>query len=53
MATSTPLPYFPIPPAQYTQTYMSEIVRSFSTFLAQYQNFVQQDENTAVAWFMG
>jgi hypothetical protein len=53
MQISTPLPYFPVPPAQYTQTYMAEVTRSFSTFLTQYQNTIQQDEGTAIAWFMG
>ncbi len=48
-----PVPYFPIPPRNYNQGYMNEVVRSFSTFLTQYQNTLRQDENTALAWFMG
>jgi len=48
-----PVPYFPIPPRNYNQGYMNEMVRSFSTFLTQYQNTLRQDENTALAWFMG
>ena len=31
-------PYFAIPPQEYNQTYMTEIIRSFSVFLEQYQN---------------
>ena len=56
MATPTPLPFFPVAPLDYDQRYLNEIVRSFSTFLAQY-NASQQDSDenkaTAVGWFMG
>ena len=31
-------PYFPVPPQDYTQGYMSEVLRSFSVFLEQNQN---------------
>jgi len=53
MPLNSPLPYFPIPPAEYTQSYMAEVARSFSVFLTQYQNTIQQDEGSALAWFMG
>lgn len=31
-------PFFPDPPRQYSQTYFSELVRSFSTYLVNMQN---------------
>ena len=31
-------PYFPIPPRNYDQGYLAEIVRSFSTYMGQAQN---------------
>ena len=31
-------PYFPIPPQDYNQRYLAEVVRSFSTYLEQAQN---------------
>jgi len=31
-------PQFPLPPREYSQQYMAEIVRSFSVFLQQVQN---------------
>jgi len=31
-------PFFPVPPAQYQQTYLVEILRSFSGYLEQMQN---------------
>ena len=31
-------PQFPVPPAQYEQRYLAEIVRAFSVFLEQIQN---------------
>lgn len=33
-----PVPYFPIPPDQYDQRYLTEVVRSFSVFLNQVNN---------------
>ena len=33
-----PVPFFPVPPAQYTQQYMSEVVRAFSVFANQVTN---------------
>jgi hypothetical protein len=35
---NVPLPYFPVPPAQYNPVYFAEIVRAFSVYLAQQQN---------------
>lgn len=35
---NTALPFFPVPPSDYRQDYMSEIVRSFSVYLASIQN---------------
>ena len=31
-------PFFPVPPAEYQQWYLAEIVRSFSVYLEQMQN---------------
>ena len=31
-------PFFPDPPGQYSQTYFSELVRSFATYLVNMQN---------------
>jgi len=31
-------PFFPIPPQEYQQQYLAEVVRSFSTYLEQMQN---------------
>jgi hypothetical protein len=36
--SSTPIPFFPVPPPEYTQQYMSEVVRSFSVFATQLTN---------------
>lgn len=33
-----PVPFFPVPPQQYNQQYMAEIVRAFSVFAAQITN---------------
>lgn len=33
-----PIPFFPVPPPEYTQQYMSEVVRSFSVFATQITN---------------
>jgi len=38
MSRNLILPFFPVPPDQYNQQYMEEIVRSFSIYLAQMQN---------------
>lgn len=32
------LPQFPLPPSEYSQTYMAEVVRQFTVYLAQQQN---------------
>ena len=31
-------PYFPIPPRQYDQAYLNEVIRAFSVFIQQIQN---------------
>ncbi len=36
--SNTPIPFFPVPPPEYTQRYMSEVVRSFSVFATQLTN---------------
>ena len=38
MSRNLVLPFFPVPPKQYDQQYMSEIMRSFATYLTQIQN---------------
>tara|TARA_E500000331_G_C16720789_1_gene482294 strand:+ start:228 stop:521 length:294 start_codon:yes stop_codon:yes gene_type:complete len=38
MTRNLNLPFFPIAPDQYTQTYMAEVVRAFSVYLLQMQN---------------
>jgi len=38
MSRNLNLPFFPVAPDQYTQTYMAEIVRAFSVYLLQMQN---------------
>ena len=38
MSRNLVLPFFPVPPEQYDQQYMEEIVRSFSVYLTQVQN---------------
>lgn len=38
MSRNLVLPFFPVPPEQYNQQYMEEIVRSFSIYLTQIQN---------------
>lgn len=35
MSRSTPIPYFPVPPAEYRQTYLAEIIRAFSVYAQQ------------------
>jgi hypothetical protein len=34
----SPVPFFPVPPEQYTQQYMAEVVRAFSVFATQITN---------------
>ena len=55
MSTNTPVPFFPIPPQEYKQEYLNEVVRSFSVFLNQFNNTQQvaDDDTTALSWFMG
>ena len=36
--SNTPIPFFPVPPSEYTQRYMAEVVRSFSVFATQLTN---------------
>lgn len=31
-------PYFPIPPSEYSSTYLNEVIRAFSVYLDQQQN---------------
>ena len=38
MSRNLALPYFALPPAEYDQRYFSELVRSFTVYLAQQQN---------------
>lgn len=38
MSRNLVLPFFPLPPAEYDQVYLNEIVRSFSVYLQQIQN---------------
>lgn len=33
-----PVPYFPVPPAQYDQRYFNEVMRAFSVYLEQARN---------------
>lgn len=35
MSRSTPIPYFPVPPAEYRQNYLAEIIRAFSVYVQQ------------------
>jgi hypothetical protein len=37
-SASNPIPYFPVPPAEYSQQYFSEIIRAFSVYSQQVQN---------------
>ncbi len=34
----SPVPFFPVPPSEYTQQYMAEVVRAFSVFANQITN---------------
>lgn len=38
MARNLARPFFPVPPAQYDQNYMAEIIRSFSVYIEQQGN---------------
>ena len=38
MSRNLVLPFFPVPPEEYNQEYMAEIMRSFSVYLTQIQN---------------
>ena len=38
MSRKLVLPFFPIAPQEYDPNFMSEVIRSFSVFLDQYQN---------------
>ena len=38
MSRNTPIPYFPTPPADYTPTYFSEVMRSFTVHVNQVHN---------------
>ena len=38
MSRNLVLPFFPVPPEEYNQTYMVEMMRSFSVYLTQMQN---------------
>jgi len=38
MSRNLVLPFFPIPPEEYNQEYMAEIMRSFTVYLTQMQN---------------
>ena len=38
MSRNLVLPFFPIPPEEYNQEYMAEIMRSFTVYLTQIQN---------------
>jgi hypothetical protein len=38
MSRKLNVPYFPLPPQNYNQSYLAEIVRSFSLYLTQQQN---------------
>lgn len=35
MSRSVPIPFFPIPPREYTPAYMSEVVRAFAVYAEQ------------------
>ena len=38
MSRNLVLPFFPVPPEQYDQQYMTEVMRAFSIYLTQMQN---------------
>jgi hypothetical protein len=37
MSRGVPIPFFPSPPREYSQTYFSQLIRSFSVFAQQSQ----------------
>ena len=47
MSRNVVLPFFAVPPKEYSQEYMNEIVRSFSVYLTQMQN-PGEGRNTAL-----
>ena len=38
MSRNLVLPFFPIPPSEYEQSYFNEVIRSFAVYLDQMQN---------------
>ena len=38
MSRNLVLPFFPVPPEQYDQQYMEEVMRAFSVYMTQVQN---------------
>lgn len=38
MSRNLTLPYFPVPPNEYSQTYFSEVIRAYSVYLSGIQN---------------
>lgn len=38
MTTNTPIPYFPMPPAEYNRQYMAQVIRAFAVFAQQVNN---------------
>jgi hypothetical protein len=38
MSSNNPVPYFPVPPADYNRNYMAQLVRAFSVFAQQVNN---------------
>ena len=38
MSRNLNLPFFPVPPEEYSREYMTEVVRAFSIYLTQMQN---------------
>jgi hypothetical protein len=38
MSRNLPLPYFAVPPAEYSQRYFDELVRSIATYMQQERN---------------
>ena len=38
MSRNLVLPFFPVPPEQYNQQYMEEVMRAFSVYMTQVQN---------------
>jgi hypothetical protein len=38
MSRNVPIPYFPSPPAEYSQTYFAQLIRNFAVFAQQSAN---------------